>query len=465
MLEQDNISFWVKSAVSNGHYQDAQIPPPLHGQSQFDVAIIGGGFTGLWLAYYLKKAQPEWSIAIFEANQIAYGASGRNGGWLSSHIPGLSSVFQKSGSSLDDVRLFQKEITRTVDEVKHICQLEDIDCDLYEGGMLTMSTNRAQSYRLRETYKHDLDLGFDTDDMVLLTGLQVKEKINVAHADSGLWYRKGARIQPAKLAFGLKNVLSQLGVFMYENTPVSGFSPKHVQVAGFHIQADHVMCCTEGYTEALVRSGKVVPMNSSVIATEILPDSFWQQANWHGRELFSDASHLFFYAQRTEDNRIVIGGRGKPYQYNSQTVGHGELDRPTLDFLYGRLTQLFPYFPMKIEHSWRGSFGLTRDWCPSVSYDSNTQIGSVYGFGGSGVAGTNLAARTLCSRILKQDTALNRLPWNNFINPKWEPEPLRWTGIHTMYKLLKIADAKEHTQKPDKTTWLARQVYGFCGIK
>lgn len=464
MSKQDNISYWVKSISHEANTNQVKSAADLSANTEYDVSIIGGGFTGLWLAYYLKKQQPTLNIAIFEAHQVAYGASGRNGGWLSPHLPGLTSKLLKNGATVENVRLFQKKLTETIQEVKSVCQQENIDCDLHEGGLLSIALNSAQDSRLKQQYEHDLKFGFTESDMEILSVSELNQRIELKGTTSGLYYHQGARIQPAKLAFGLKNVVLNQGVHIYENSPVASFASNELRLADKVVKSAKIICCTEGYSDTLLKSRKVIPMNSSIIATQVLDDGFWNQFGWHNQELLADASHLFFYAQRTKDNRIVFGGRGAPYQYNSQTTGHGELDTGTIQFLYGRLSSLFPNYPFKVEHAWRGSLGLTRDWCPTITYNPDKQIGHIFGYAGHGVAGTNLAARTMAHRLLNIESELTSLPWNNYINPKWEPEPFRWIGIQTMYKLLGISDGLEHKQQAPQTTALARAVYKICGV-
>ncbi|MET1000052.1 MAG: FAD-dependent oxidoreductase, partial [Marmoricola sp.] len=172
-------------------------------------------------------------------------------------------------------------------------------------------------------------------------------------------------------------------------------------------------------------------------------------------ECVSDSAHTFVYAQRTADGRIAIGGRGKPYRFGSGTGGRGETHRRTVEELRGRLEQFFPGLDFPVAHAWSGVLGVTRDWCTGVSWDAAAGVGSISGYAGHGVTATNLAARTIVDRAFERRTPLLDLPWNEHDSGRWEPEPLRWVGVHSMYRLFRVADAWEESRQSRRTSLLA----------
>ncbi|MBP6345454.1 MAG: FAD-dependent oxidoreductase [Neisseriaceae bacterium] len=463
MLHQDNIAYWVQAAQP---YLTASAPHSLlETRPHFDVAIIGGGFTGLWLAYYLKKAQPQLSIALFEAKQIAYGASGRNGGWLSTNLPGVTAQLLKQPHiNAEDIIRLQHHIGTTLSEVAQACQQEGIDCDLHQGGMLTIATNPAQKARLQQLYAHQLACGFTPETLSLLSATEARQRLNSPTVTAALYHHQGARIQPAKLAFGLKATIMGLGVSVFEHMPVTAFDARSVTLPQQTLSVDRVICCTEAYSDRLLHTRHVMPINSAIIATQVLPDAFWAEAGWQQRELLGDLAHVFMYAQRTADNRIILGGRGSPYRYNAQHAGHGHLHPHTVQMLSQRLQALFPWQDFHVEHAWCGSLGVTRNWCPTVQYDPHRGVGLIYGFAGHGVAATHLAARTMVDRILDQNSARTSLPWNDFVTPKWPIEPFRWLGIHALYKMLAYADKRERHSQQSTTPFLAHLAYTLGGM-
>lgn len=460
MIKQRNISFWVKSLEEiNSPLLSLQGESSLSKEDSFDVAIIGGGLTGLWLAYYLQQQSPTMKIAIFEQEQIGYGASGRNGGWLSREVPIEEKVLKKKGISQEAINQLYQAMQETVKEVDRICQKEAIKCDLKHGGILSIAINPAQVKRLEE---------FGTDQYsYLLTQEEAQARVHIPSIQQAHFDEIGARIHPLKLLLGLKKILIERGVKIYENHPVRKISPQMLVVdsAGKSqaIQAQKIVTCTEAYSKPFLDKERVIPINSSIIVTEVISPERWEKIGWSNYELLADNAHLFFYAQRTFDNRILIGGRGSPYQFGAKDAGNGELDSKTAQMLLNKLHSLFPQETFTIEYAWKGSIGVSRDWTATVSYDDTTKIGHIYGFVGSGVTTTNLAARTMADRLLEKNSALTKLPWNDHQSPVWEPEPLKWIAAHSLYAMLGYADAKETKKQLKDSAFLGKLSYKIAG--
>lgn len=463
MITQHNISYWVKSLeMANNPLLSLAGATHLSEKLYCDIAIIGGGLTGLWLAYYLNKADSLLKIAIFEKEQVGYGASGRNGGWLSREVPIVAAHLKRKGWTDTDIQALYDAMKHAVSEVIAICEAEEIDCDIHQGGVLTVAMNAAQASRF-------VSGELDTHESIL-TKLESCKKINIPGTFKAHYDEIGARVHPLKLLLGLKKILLQRGIMIYENREVLSFSEMALQVAGdngeaaISVSAENIICCTEAYSEPLLKDDKVIAINSSIIVTEVISAERWQKIGWENRELLADDAHLFFYAQRTMDDRILIGGRGSPYQYGGKDAGNGELDRHVQRMLLKRLHELFPWESFEIAYAWKGSIGVTRDWCATVTYDEAAKLGKIHGFVGSGVTATNLAARTMHDRILQKKSPLSILPWNDYQSQRWEPEPLRYLAIQGAYGLLRYADYLEQKKQLEKTAFLAQFTYKVCGL-
>ncbi len=190
--------------------------------------------------------------------------------------------------------------------------------------------------------------------------------------------------------------------------------------------------------------------------TEPLPEALWDEIGWRGHELLGEGAHAYCYAQRTREGRIAMGGRGVPYRFGSRTDVNGQTQDATIAQLHAILLRLFPKLKgARIDHAWCGVLGVPRDWCTTAGFDEATGLGWAGGYVGLGVSSSNLAGRTLADLVLKRDTELVRLPWVNRRVSRWEPEPLRWLGVHTMYQLYKIADRRE-AEGLGRTSRLAR---------
>ncbi|WP_252375167.1 MULTISPECIES: FAD-dependent oxidoreductase [unclassified Nonomuraea] len=439
------VSFW---------YRQIGLParrPPLPGPRDYDVAIVGGGYTGLWTAYYLKQADPGLRIAILEKEFAGFGASGRNGGWLSAEFAGSRKRHARTRGRQGMIDL-QHAMFRSVDEVIAVARDEGIDADIHKGGLLHVATNPAQRRRLRAELAELRGWGYGAADMRLLGRDEQSERVQAAGTLEAAYSPHCARIQPAKLAVGLAAVVARLGVDVYENTTVTELRPRSgaakataVTTRGA-VTADYVIRATEGFTAGLAGQRRQwLPMNSSMIVTEPLPAEVWKHLGWAGNELVGDEAHAYIYAQRTADDRIAIGGRGVPYRFGSRTDIRGATQPQTVALLWRMLIKLFPAAAdARVQHAWCGVLGVPRDWCSTVHLDHASGLGWAGGYVGSGVTTTNLAGRTLRDLVLRRDTELTRLPWVGRQVRQWEPEPLRWAGVQLIYALFRAADRHEN---------------------
>ncbi|RSN10453.1 FAD-dependent oxidoreductase [Nonomuraea sp. WAC 01424] len=438
------VSFW---------YRQIGLParrPSLPGSREYDVAIVGGGYTGLWTAYYLKKAQPDLRIAILEKEFAGFGASGRNGGWLSAEFAGSRERHAKARGRQAMIDL-QQAMFRAVDEVIDVTRAEGIDADVHKGGLVHVATNPAQRRRLREEVADLRSWGYGEADMRLMDRDEQRERLQVAGTLEAAYSPHCARVQPAKLAVGLASAVAALGVDIFEGTTVTEIRPREGGKASAHtplgvVSAEYVIRATEGFTASLAGQHRQwLPMNSSMIVTEPLPAEVWKHIGWAGHELLGDQAHAYVYAQRTADDRIAIGGRGVPYRFGSRTDRRGATQERTVALLWRMLVKLFPAAAdARVQHSWCGVLGVPRDWCSTVHLDHATGLGWAGGYVGSGVTTTNLAGRTLRDLVLRQDTELTALPWVGRQVRQWEPEPLRWAGVQLIYTLFRAADRHEN---------------------
>ncbi len=431
-----NVSHW---------WQQAGTPKPrpeLPGNVTADVAIVGAGYTGLWTAYYLKQARPELRVVIVEERHVGYGASGRNGGWLTSAITGGREQYVKTHGK-DAAERFQRAMNETVDEVIRVAAAEGIDADIKKGGEFNVAYTPAQETRTRAFAAAEQNWKYA--DLSLLEATEAQAKINVASTRAAVWHPHAARIQPAKLAAGLADAVERLGVEIYERTRAVEIAPHTVRTTHGTVTAEYVVRATEGFTANLKGLHRLwLPMNSSLIATEPLAAEVWDELNWSKGEVLGDFAHVYMYAQRTADDRIAIGGRGVPYKFGSKTDTDGQTAPATVDTLSEILHRFFPATRgAAIDHVWSGVLGVPRDWAATVGLDRATGLAWGGGYVGTGVTSTNLAGRTLTDLILGNDSEIAGLPWVNHKVRKWEPEPLRWIATKGLYAAYGVADRTE----------------------
>ena len=417
---------------------------PLQQATRADVAIAGAGFTGLWTAYYLKQADPSLRVVVLEAEQAGFGASGRNGGWLSGFFSGPPRAYER-GRTPGAYAALQRAMFQTVDEVAGVLARHRIDAELVKSGVLTVARDQAQLTRLREHIAAAYATGLGEQDLRELGAEELARRVSVAGVRGASFSPHVARVHPAKLLVGLAGAVEQLGVEIYERTPVLAIEPGEARTHRAAVRARWVVRATEGYTASLQGQRRaLVPMNSSMIVTEPLPEEVWGQIGWEGQELLGDNAHVYAYLQRTADGRIAIGGRGAPYRYGSRTDGRGDTALSTVASLRAQLAAMFPPAAgARIDHAWSGVLGVPRDWCVSVAADRASGLARAGGYVGEGVAASNLAARILCEEILDRPSELRSLAWVGRSPRRWEPEPVRWSEIQAVYWLYRRADAAE----------------------
>jgi glycine/D-amino acid oxidase-like deaminating enzyme len=353
---------------------------------------------------------------------------------------------------------FQREVFGTIDEIVAVAAAEGIDADIAKEGEIAIATNPAQLGRLRDELAGAAQWGFGTDDLMFVEKGQLGEYANLHGALGGLWSPHCARVQPAKLARGLAEVVESLGVRIFEGTTVTEIAPRRAVTAeGFTVSGEFVVRGTEGFTPSIRGQKRTwLPKLSSMLVTEPLSESLLAQIGWHSNVMVRDGSHFFSYIHKTVDNRIALGGPGIPYLFGSKTDVDGHTSASSERALRAALLRLFPMLDStEIDHTWTGVLGIPRDWSATVSVDHETGLCVAGGYVGDGVSSSNLAARTLRDLILKNDSDITTLPWVGKKIRPWEPEPFRWLALRGMYKVYSMADQLEARGSSSRTSILA----------
>lgn len=446
------VSFWVRDAGGRPAPR-----PALDGPIDVDVAIVGAGLTGLWTAYYLKTARPDLEIAVIEREFAGFGASGRNGGWMSAEPAGQFRRYAAAHGE-EGARALQKEMFGAVKEASTVARDHGFGDAVADTGLIHFATNPAQLSRAHAHVKEMREQGWGRSDVRELTEDQLRERVNIEGALGGYGTRHCVRVHPAKFVFGLARAVERTGVRIYESTTALSVDPHVVATDHGDVHAKFIVEALEGYTLSLPdQRRRLLPMNSSMLITERVPEEVLKMIGWAGGELLGDVAHSFTYMQITADSRIAIGGRGVPYNFASSFDRDGRTAEFAVESLRARLVELFPVLrEVRVEHTWSGVLGVPRDWCAAVTFDKGTGVLRAGGYVGHGVSGTNLAARTVRDLILGEDTDLTRLPWVNRRARNWEFEPVRWVGATALYSAYRLADRREYATGQSRTHFLAR---------
>jgi glycine/D-amino acid oxidase-like deaminating enzyme len=435
-VEQALTSYWLAALGEPSTTRTA-----LPGDRSVDVAIVGAGYTGLWTAYYLARADPSLRIAVLEAEYAGFGASGRNGGWCSGLFPvPVRALARKHGR--EQAISMHRALAATVDEVGRAAAAEGIDCSFAKGGTVALARSTAQLRRAQAEAAQAAEYGLD---VTLLDAAAAQQMCNASGVMGGTFSPDCASLQPAALVRGLAAAVERRGVAIYENTRALRLSRGAVVTNHGTVRADVVIRALEGYTPALPGHRRTLaPVYSLMIATEPLPASVWDRIGLARRETFTDHRHLIVYGQRTADDRLAFGGRGAPYHFGSRVDPGFDRVPQVFSLLRRALRELFGIDP-PIAYRWGGPLGIPRDWMPSVGLDDG--LGWAGGYVGDGVAATNLAGRTLADLVTGTESELTRLPWTGHRSRRWEPEPLRWLGINAALRATAGRDAWELFRK------------------
>lgn len=401
-----------------------------------DVVVVGGGFSGLWTAYWISHLDPARQVTILESRRVGHGASGRNGGWLSALLPvpltDLASVIGEAGAVRTQSTMFA-----TVSEIVDLCRRLDIDIDAAHGGSVALIRNAAQEVRARHEMADYERFGF-TDHVQWLERSETRHRVRVDH--ESLFRPDCAVVHPRALVDGLARHLDQHGVAIHENCHVVSFDDGRVDLESMTISAGTVIDCREAYG-ARDSGRRVAPIHSSMIATPPLSSEIWDLIGLGDREALTDHRRQIVYAQRTADDRLAFGGRGVGYSYGSRISPSSDFDDQVHRQLFESMTDLFPCLRhVGISHRWGGPLGVPRDWTWSVSFDHRRRTGRLGGYVGDGVTSTYVAARALAQLVVHGESDF---PLVDHRSRRWEPEPLRWFGINSMNRLSAIVDRRE----------------------
>jgi glycine/D-amino acid oxidase-like deaminating enzyme len=437
--------------------------PPLPGDVDVDVAIVGAGYTGLWTAFYLLRSDPTLRVAVLEAEVAGFGASGRNGGWCSALLPmGLERMAR--GAGRDAAAAMQRAMFATVEEVGKAAADAGVDCHFAKGGYVHLARSPAHTGRMHAELELARRFGFDESDLCWLGRDEARARVAATGVLGALYTPHCAVIHPARLARGLAAAVEQAGARLYEQTRARAIKPRKVVTDRGTVRADVVVRATEGFTPTLRGEKRTLaPLYSLMIATEPLPDHVWDEIGLGHRETFNDARHLIIYGQRTADGRLAFGGRGAPYHFGSAIQPEFDRVDEVHENLRVTLRELFPPIgDAVITHRWGGPLGIPRDWYCSVGFDRGHGRAWAGGYVGDGVATTNLAGRTLADLITGTDSELVHLPWVDHRSRRWEPEPLRWLGINAALRLPIGADRTEsRTGRPARArAWATSRLLG-----
>jgi glycine/D-amino acid oxidase-like deaminating enzyme len=414
---------------------DARPPAsPLRGEAACDLAVVGGGFTGLWTALLAKELHPEQTVVLLEGRRVGWAASGRNGGFCEASLThGEDNGRDRFPGEFDRLERLGAE---NLDAIEATLARHGIDCDFERTGSIAVATQEYQVPALRGP-------GF-------LDAAALRAEVNSASYLAGAWDRRGtALVHPARLAWGLAAAGERLGVRLFEHTPVLDLSADadgvRLRTSGGVLRAHRVALGTSAFRPLLRRlRWYTVPVYDYVLVTEPLSPGRLAEVGWRRRQGLSDAGNQFHYYRLTADNRILWGGYDAVYRFGGP-VAPG-LDQR--DETFARLSQhFFTTFPqlegIRFSHRWGGAI----DTCSRFSVFFGTahrgRVAYAAGYTGLGVGATRFGAAVALDLLDRRETEATRLRYVARKPVPFPAEPLRWAVIELTRNRLAAADRRQ----------------------
>jgi len=450
-------SFWLETAG------DALSPrPALDGSVTADVAILGAGFTGLWTAYYLLRRDPALRVVVVEKDIAGFGASGRNGGWVSSGFAlGPSALRERFGR--ERARAVYLALYEAIDEVGRVTVAEGIEANYVKSGCLRIARGPHQLPAIHGAYAAYEALGL-ADHYAVWDAGRLAQHVRVQTSLAALHTAECATVHPGRLVRGLARAVERRGATIYEQTEVTAFHagarPRLITRRG-DVSATTIVLAGEAYlTRLRPLRRQLLPVYSLIVLTEPLSPDQRAQIGWARRECLASFRLSVDYLARTPDGRILFGGRGAPYHFGSRIHDEYDVHLPTHRMLRDLTVDWFPVLRgIRFTHAWGGPLGVARDWMPSFTYDPAAGVATARGYAGQGVSTSNVAGRVLAGLISRTESSLMELPMVGHRSPDWEREPLRWLGARLVQAGYARIDAVgEKTGRPPTGTSLAERL-------
>lgn len=434
----------ARPAVSHTVYwretEQVEPGPPLRGAHTADVCIVGGGYTGLWTAYYLKKAEPSLDIHILEADYAGSGASGHGDGFVTPTIGhSLASVAHAYGT--ERAKVAYSVVGRSIVELGRFCRQHGIDAQYEPTGYLNVATTDGQRRWLDKDLELIAKLGANQVPE-LLDGPQLRAMIDSPALLAGFKVG-GALVNPHRMSRGLSRVVRGMGVTISERTPVTDVRRTvggHLATAaGGTVTAAKLLYATNAYQHRFAPFKQLVrPYWSYAAVTEPLTEEQLAQVSWPGREGFVEARNLILFARLTQQNRVLIGGGPAVNRFGNDMSDRNMRNPASMALLRRTFDRYFPAWKdVRFTHAYGGCLDMTPDLVPHVGPVGDGTF-FAHGYCGNGVALTNTIGKVLRDLILERRTAYSELLFVGAQRRTYRPEPLAFlTGkAHSTYMSL-----------------------------
>jgi glycine/D-amino acid oxidase-like deaminating enzyme len=417
-------AWWLDEAAAALGGEPAEAPP-LEGDTRADVAIAGGGYTGLWTALALKAREPALDVVLLEAETCGHGPSGRNGGFLHGYWGALPRVSARFGR--EDALELCRAGEEIIPAVRSFCERRGADIWLREGGMLTVATTERQEAALSREL--DLARGLGTSEECMpLDRDAVAARVASPVFRGAAFCRECATIQPARLALALRQAALNEGVRVHERSPVTRVLDGRVETARGRVAAKEVVVATGAWGSAWRPLRRhLTPFGSTIVLTEPVPELL-AELGWTGGEAIVDARMFIHYFRTTPDGRVAMGSATGPIGFRGVDGRFGR-DRASAETAAAGLRRLLPALAeARIDRAWGGPIDVSSDHLPFFGTVPRTRVHFGAGYTGNGAGPSWLGGQILASLALRLDDRWTALPLVGRAVPGLPPEPFRRVG-------------------------------------
>ncbi len=415
--------------------------PPLQGAERADVCIVGAGYTGMWTAYFLKRADPSLDVVVVERSWAGSGASGHNDGYAMTVLDmSLHHLVENHGP--ERAGAAHEAVARSVVQIGEFCDEHGVDAEYELTGFAAVAANDGQLWRLERDLEAARAIGADHD-FTYHEGEAAREVIGSPIVRGLLREGRGAMLNPQKMARGLARAVREMGVRIFERSPATAIESGRVTTDQGAVEADEIVVATNAYQHTFPQfASRVVPIWSYAMATEPLTDEQLGRVAWPNREGFEDKRNFITIGRLTAEGRVLFGGRLAPYYWsNSMDLRHMS-NEYVFDQLRSAWREFFPMWQdVRFTHAYGGCVAITGTFLPYVGrLDDGVRYG--YGYNGHGVAPSHTVGRALADLILERDTEYTGLVFVDQDESALPGEPLRYLGTRLTTALLERQDRK-----------------------
>jgi glycine/D-amino acid oxidase-like deaminating enzyme len=450
--------------------EEAGMPDPqpsLAGDVNADVVVVGGGYTGMWTAWFISELEPDVRVVVLEADRCGTGPSGRNGGFANSMWPSLGSLRERFGApaALELARASDA----AVEGIGTWCEEQGVDAWYRHGGYLQVSTTPLHDGAWRAACEACADLG-EPGACIPQSSPEVRGRCASPVFRSGAFYPSAATVQPARLALGLRGRLIERGVAVFERSrarrlrSVPGGAV--VETGSGRVRVGAAVLAAGGRLAAHRPLRRRLTVTSShMVITEPAPDVL-EAIGWTGGECITDSRAMVQYFRTTPDGRIAFGWGGGRVVAGARVNGRAEVDARMAREVEARVLGLFPALRGRgIEHAWGGPIDVSPTHVPVVGSLVGAPVHYAFGYTGNGVAPSRLAARALASMALDRRDSHTRLALVEPEPVRVPPEPFRYAGGTIIRAaLLRRERLEEEGRRPGPLTRFVAGVPARIGI-